>query len=163
MTNKNKFLTKIGFYFLIHSFFILGAVIFIKLKQREAKKFYRTFRLADTFSLLIMISLIFKIIWGFFARFLKFLNTILFLLDSIMLWFITIGLYFYLEEYKRIYYISNGFFVAIYALGFCLMSFAFILSTFFVNKKTSYNKWVGIILMLVASLITLKLIDEFWL
>lgn len=79
-----------------------------------------------------------------------------------MLSFITLGMYFYLEEYKRIYYISNGFFMAIYAVGFALMSLAFIISTFFRNKKMSYNYWVGIILMLVASLITLKLVDEFW-
>ena len=112
---------------------------------------------------MIIISLCLKIVWGFLARFLKFLNILIFLADSIMLSFITLGLYFYLEEYKRIYYISNGFFIAIYALGFCLMSLAFTISTFFTHKKTSYNQWVGIILMLVASLITLKLVDEFWL
>lgn len=124
---------------------------------------YRIFRLSETFKILIIISIILKIVWGFLARFVKILNFLIFLADSIMLSFITLGLYFYLEEYKRIYYISNGFFMAIYALGFSLMSLAFIVSTFFTNKKTSYNHWVGIIMMLVASLITLKLVDEFWL
>ena len=87
----------------------------------------------------MIVSLSVKVVWGFLARFVKFLNILIYLADSIMLSFITLGLYFYLEEYKRVYYISNGFFMAIYALGFALMSFAFIISTFFRNKRTSYN------------------------
>ena len=163
MQNKNKFLTKVGLYFLIHSFFALGVILFIKFSQRESKKVYRTLRLEKTLGIYVTISIALKIVWGFLARFIKFLNLFIFLIDSILLSFITLGMFYYLEEYKRIYYINNSFFMAIYAVGFSLMSFAFIASTFFKNKKTSYNTWVGIILMLVASLITLKLVDEFWL
>lgn len=139
MKNKNFFLTKVGFYFLFHSFFALGIMVFIKVNEREAKKIYRTFRVDQTYKILLIVSLSVKVVWGFLARFVKFLNILIYLADSIMLSFITLGLYFYLEEYKRVYYISNGFFMAIYALGFALMSFAFIISTFFRNKRTSYN------------------------
>lgn len=162
MENKNKYLTKVGIYFLIHSLFALGIMIFIKFDLRNAKKYYRTLRLDKTFLVLIIISLVLKIVYGFIARRLKFLNLIVFLIDSILLSCICLGLYFYLEEYKRIYYISNGFFVAIYSLSFTLMSLGFILSTLFKSKKMTYNYWFGIISMFIAAMISLKLIDSFW-
>ena len=80
-----------------------------------------------------------------------------------MLPFFVLSSWFYLEESQRIYQVTQGFWVTVFFFNFFTLSIAYYLSTFFTHSRHKYNYQFAIPLMVLSSLLTIKLIDQFWL
>lgn len=163
LKNKNSFLQSIAFYALIQGCFILAPALLVIFDLRTAKQYYRMMQLYDYTFILVLISLGIKFLMGFIGNLLKFLMYVFFFLDCLVVSLCTIGLYFYLEERRRIYSIAQGYFVIVFAFGFIALWIAFFCSTFVNHKKLRYNYWMGIVFMLLASMTAVKLVDEVYL
>lgn len=53
--------------------------------------------------------------------------------------------------------------VVVFTISFATLSFFYLISTFIKHKKYKYNFYTGFLLMLISTMITVKVVDNFWL
>lgn len=158
---EDKFLTKVAMIFVLYFAVCAIVCLFIQLDMRRAKEWYRVFRLNRLLWVFFTISLIIKASFGFLGQWIRNFSKFAFLVDLILVSFITLGLYFHLEEFQRQYFIAYGHYVIMTCSCFFVMFVLFALSTIYRGRK-KYNYWIGITVMTIGNFAVLILLDSFW-
>lgn len=160
---RNFFLRRVAFYFLLYFAIAFGVVFFLKFDARSSRMVYRYLRIDKYFMIVLWCSLGVKLVFGFFSKWLSWVSLPFFIMDCVALFFICFGLWFYFEENQRAYSISQGFWVTVAFFNLFTFFFAFLISTWFPGMKGKYNYQFATPWLILVSLVTIKLIDMFWL
>jgi hypothetical protein len=160
--NPQVFLTKTAAAFIFYFMICASVNLFLIFDMRTAKQAARTMRVEKTFWFLLGASLLIKILFSLvgdkFRSFAKFA----YLIDCVITFFFMLGLYFWLDERLRQYYLYEGYYVII--IGFTLLanSIFYLISTLVKNKRKQYSTIYGFVLMSLSTIITLFLISKLY-
>lgn len=160
---RNLFLTKVSIYFMIYTSIAVFSMIFVETQTVYAKYFYRYLRLELYVIYYLITSIALKILMGFFSRYTKFVNYLIFGIDCLLLPVIAIGYWYIFENSQRQYYISKGYWVIVISVSSFALAVGFCLSTLIPHKKMKYNLYFAFPIMFIFSLVTIKLVDKLWL
>lgn len=160
--NPNLFLTKVAFIFIIYFTFCSLVNLFLILDMRRAKHWSRTLRLDTTFWYFLGASCTLKLLFTYFGSKIRNFSKFAFLIDCVITFFFMLGLYFWLDERMRKYYIYEGYYVII--IGFTLLSNSvfFLISTLVKSRTKNYSILYGFILMSLSSVLSLFFISKLY-
>ena len=152
--NKSLFISKVALIFLIYSAVCLFVCFYITNNPEKSRDQFIHGRLEVTFYLYFSISLLIKMIFSFFGNFIRNFSKIVFIIDILLAYNIVLGFYYILNKTGKFHYTNNSYYVIIACYLFFFNSIAFFLSTFFVDKKKTYNYYVGIFLLEITTVLT---------
>lgn len=107
---------------------------------------------------LLGLSIAIKLSFSIIGKKIRNLATVCFLIDFFITFWIGLGLYFWLDERLRKYYIYEGHYMILIGFTLLLNSMFFLISTYLRSKKrkkNEYNYIIGIALMSVSTFVGL--------
>ena len=162
LPDPNKFLTKVSVVFIVYFSFCCAVNLFLILDMRRAKHWSRTFRLDITFWYILGASFFIKLLFTYFGNKIRNFSKFAFLIDCILTFFFMLGLYFWLDERLRQYYLYEGYYVIM--IGFTLLSNSifFFISTLVKRRSRRYSILYGIVLTTLSTFISLFFISKLY-
>ena len=138
------------------------ACLLIIIDRVNAKDLARSFFLEQNWQIILGLILTIKLTMYLFYEKVSFFSYLLFLIDTLLLFGFTLGLFFYLDTYKREYMISHGHFPIIFSFVIWSNQALFIVTALFKQNKKNFSVLLGIILMTLFSLLVIKVINNIW-
>lgn len=155
--SRSIYLTKVGVTFIVYFLGIALLGIILQTNEEVGRYYYRLYALDSFDVLLVMLVIFIKVLFGFFGHKLRSFSTIFFLIDLVLSIFAYLSAYFWFENFMKSQYIWSGHYWIIIGVNLFASSVAFTFSTLRLDDVKSYNYMFGILLMLVANLITCSL------
>ena len=149
--NRNLFLTKVGLTMTLHFMVLVGMCIFILLDVRHTRLIYRNMRMDSLVWLFLSLTLIIKVAMGFMGHYIRVIDKVIFLIDTVFASFLVIGLYYYLDEKASDSVMTKAPLVIFAVINLFVASFVFTLTTFYKSRSRRYNFFIGTGLMWVAT------------
>jgi hypothetical protein len=153
--NRNMFLTKVGITFMLYSLAMFCTAIFILIDIRRTTIVYRDWSLQTVMWLFLAVTLVIKIIFGFFGVYVRKLAKIAFPIDLFATVVFILGLYYYLDSAKTTTNYSYAPFVVIVCVNFFTSSFFFTLATLYHSRSKEFNYLLGTLLMTVFNVVAI--------
>ncbi len=158
--NAKTFLAKTGIAFLFYFFFGTVVNIILILFMRMAKEWYRILMLNNLKWIIIILSIIIKLSFTILNKYMRKFQKFLFIIDCLLYFCTTLGLYFYFKENWSKYFLNYGHYIIIIVFTFFFNQVIFIVSTFIKFKKKYYPYKTGIVLMSLSTIFTFLLISR---
>lgn len=161
-TNRHMFLTKIGITFMLYSLAGFCTSIFILIDIKRTTIVYRQWSLQTVLWVFLTVSLLIKVVYGFFGAPIRKLAKLVFPIDVFATVIFILGLYYYLDSYKTTTNYSYAPFVVIVCVNFFVSSFFFTLTTLYHSRSKEYNYLIGTAMMTIFNVVAIIALAYGW-
>lgn len=155
MENRLAFVSKLSLVFVLYFSICTFFVYMIDTYKEQARELYLHARLEASLLFYIILMLSLKMMFSIFGFAVKKLALVVYLIDIYLSYQVILGIYFKLGR-DKIYYSDDSHFVVVNIWVFFMSSIAFFLSSFKQTRDNSYDFIVGLIMMELSALATVK-------